>query len=79
MEIDNTRKVKWIERVSHYSLTFSNTCGCDNNIGDMLSRNPDDTTEAPDNERNFNTVRRIRRVRTRSAARVNKENVPRDL
>ena len=45
----------------------------------MLSRNPDDTTEAPDNERNFNTVRRIRRVRTRSAARVNKENVPRDL
>ena len=45
----------------------------------MLSRNPDETVEAPDIKRNFNTLGRIRRVMTKSEARGNKENVQRDL
>ena len=70
-QIDNTRIVKLIERISHYSLMVEHVKGSDNHIADMLSRNPDDSQEAP--ERNFNNIRRIRRVVTRSEARAKKK------
>ena len=72
-EIDNTRIVKLNERISHYSLILSYTRGRDDHIADMLSRDPDDTMDAPELERNIDTVRRIRRVMMRSEAKGKKE------
>ena len=78
-QIDNTRIVKLIERINHYSLTIEHVKGSENYIADMLSHNPDQSKEAPEIERNFENTRRIKRVMTRSTARGKKENFPRDL
>ena len=78
-QIDNTRIVKLIEQISHYSLTIEHVKGSENHIADMLSRNPDGSMEAPEVERNFDNTRRIKRVMMRSEARGKKENFPRDL
>ena len=71
-QIDNTRIVQLIERIRHYSLTIEHVKGSENHIADMLSRNPDDSMEAPEVERNFDNIRRIRRVMMRSEARAKK-------
>ena len=63
-QIDNTQIVKLIERISHYSLTVEHVKGRDNHIADMLSRNLDKLLEAPEVERNFDNIRRIKRVMT---------------
>ena len=52
-QIDNTRIVKLIERISHYSLTIEHVKGRDNHIADMLLQNPDKSMEALDIEHNF--------------------------
>ena len=78
-EIITTRIIRLSEQVCNRSQTFFHTCECDSTIADLLSENPDVTAQALDVERNFNTVRRISRVMTRSMELGNKENVPRDL
>ena len=71
--------MKLIEIISNYSLYIEHIEGRDNHIAYMLLRNPDDPMNSPDIERNFYTIRRIRRVMTRSEAKGKKENFPRDL